>query len=98
MPRNTYGDEDDFDSYADEDLDINESPDEFDEDEDEDETDLTECPACGAEIYGLSEQCPVCGEYITHSTDWRQGRPWWFVALGTLGILATIAVLCLTWW
>lgn len=97
MPRNAYGDDDDdFDSYADEDLDIDESPDGEYDDYDEDEDDLTECPACGAEIHDLSEQCPVCGEYIVHSTDWRTGRPWWFLALGGLGILATIVVVCLS--
>lgn len=92
MPRNTYGDDDDFDSYADEDLDIDESPDDEYDDE-EGEPDLMDCPACGAEIHDLSEQCPLCGEYILRSTDWRDGKPWWFLALGGLGILATICTL-----
>ena len=47
-------------------------------------------PLCGEEIYEQTEQCPHCGDYVTHSTSALAGRPLWFIALGLLGIAATI--------
>ncbi|TWT29240.1 hypothetical protein KOR34_52950 [Posidoniimonas corsicana] len=62
---------------------------------DDDEAELVDCPACGAPVYEEAERCPVCGEYITHSTSPWSGRPTWWVALGLAGILAMIVVLAL---
>lgn len=59
----------------------------------DDETQVVTCPACGAEVYEDAEQCPVCGEWITSSTHPFAGRGLWFIGLGLLGILATIAAL-----
>lgn len=64
-------------------------------DDDPDESDVVTCPNCGADVYEDAEQCPACGEWITSSTHPLSGRPWWFTALGVVGILATIATLAL---
>jgi hypothetical protein len=63
--------------------------------DDPDESDVVTCPACGADVYEDAEQCPACGEWITGPTHPLSGRPWWFTALGVIGILATIATLAL---
>ena len=55
-----------YESEWDDDLDDEEYPDEW-EDGDDDEVDLIPCSHCGAEIYEETEQCPICGEYVTHS-------------------------------
>jgi hypothetical protein len=73
-------------------------PDDEDEefsDEYDDETDaeLVPCPECGASIYEESQQCPVCGSYITFGTSPFSGRSVAWIVLGLLGILATVAVL-----
>lgn len=77
------------DSY-DDDLD----DDEFD-DEDDSSDDLLDCPHCGAAIYDDSVSCPVCGEYVTFGTHAFSGKPWWWLALGVLGVLALLASLLL---
>lgn len=75
-------------------------PDDWDDDdpgfdegaEDEDgETAVLPCPSCGAEIYEDAERCPSCGDFITRRRlrGW-EGRPWWWVALGLVGIGAVI--------
>jgi hypothetical protein len=58
---------------------------------DEDELDTLPCPACGRQIYEEAEACPYCGEYVTHSKSVLAGKPFWFVALAVLGIIAVIA-------
>ncbi len=61
---------------------------------DEEDTDTVTCPACGADIYEDSEQCPVCGQYILSQTSAWQGKPLWWIVLGLLGIAAvTIGLL-----
>jgi DNA-directed RNA polymerase subunit RPC12/RpoP len=76
-------DEDDaWDNSADDDQD---EP--FDED---DASETVACPACGAEVYEDALRCPSCGEYVTHSTSFFAGRPWWWIALGIAGVLAVI--------
>lgn len=60
--------------------------------DDEGESSTVDCPACGAEIYEDSEQCPVCGEYVTHSTSAWDGKPLWWVILGLAGIGAVLYV------
>jgi hypothetical protein len=43
-------------------------------------------------------RCPLCGEYLRRpSTSILVGRPWWFVLLALLGILAVIYT-SLSWW
>lgn len=64
-------------------------------DDDPDESDVVTCSNCGAEVYEDAEQCPSCGEWITRSTHPFSGRSTWFVALGVIGIAATIAALAL---
>jgi hypothetical protein len=64
-------------------------------DDDSDVSELVRCPACGAEVYEDAEQCPACGEWITISTHPLAGRSLWFIAIGVLGIVVTIAVLVL---
>ena len=64
-----------------------------DENEDEDFSETRECPSCQATIYEDAEQCPNCGEYILFSTRAISGWPWWFVALGILGIVAVFLAL-----
>jgi hypothetical protein len=80
----------DYDSYDDE------FDDEFNDDElsNDDEPAITlPCPECGESVYEESPQCPYCGVYITHNTRPLAGKPWWFLALGLLGILAVIWLL-----
>jgi hypothetical protein len=74
--------------------------DEYDDDYDEElgddeSSELVSCPGCGAEIHEESEQCPVCLSYITHPTSIWYGRPWWWLALGALGIIGVILALAL---
>ena len=69
-----------------------EDPDEDDEEE-VDEAETRECPMCGMEIYEDAVRCPLCGEYVGRpSTNALAGWPWWFVALGVLGIAGVIYV------
>jgi hypothetical protein len=82
--------------WSDDDLDEDEFPDEDEaEDLDDDQTELVECPRCGVDIYEDAEQCPLCGEWITHGTSAWAGRPWWWAVLGACGIAAIIAWLVL---
>ncbi len=74
------------------DYDETDDEDEYSEDE---EAQTLPCPHCRAEIYEDAEQCPYCGEYVTHSTSIWAGRPWWWIVLGLLGIVAVIFVLLL---
>lgn len=77
-------DEDDFDE-GDFDKDA------FDASDDDAET--LPCPECGQPIYEEAEQCPHCGQYVTFSSSHAfDNKPWWWVALGSLGVLA------LLWW
>jgi RNA polymerase subunit RPABC4/transcription elongation factor Spt4 len=59
-------------------------------DDEEDESLTVACPACGADVYEDAEQCPVCGEYVTHSTRAWDGKPLWWIILGVAGIIAVI--------
>lgn len=62
--------------------------------DDSDESGTATCPICGAEVYEDTDCCPVCGDYIipgaTPSGSIWGGKPWWYIALGLLGILAVI--------
>lgn len=61
--------------------------------EDDDDEAVVACPNCRAEVYEDAERCPACGEWITTPTHPLAGRPSWFVVLGVIGIVATIAAL-----
>ncbi|WP_169976931.1 zinc-ribbon domain-containing protein [Tautonia rosea] len=67
--------------------DWDEDPDDWDDD---DESAVLPCPSCGAEVYEDAEQCPHCGEFIVRRLRVWEGRPWWWVAMGLLGIGAMI--------
>lgn len=59
-----------------------------------------DCPLCGGEVYEDAVRCPSCGEYLEAGFATRDGGPWsgrsvWWVALGLLGMVATIAALAL---
>jgi hypothetical protein len=62
-------------------------------DDDDAESSVTECPKCGADLYEDAVRCPLCGEYVTHSTSaWSQKPAWWRM-LGLAGIIALIVAL-----
>ena len=64
-----------------------------DEYSDDDNAETLPCPECGQAIYEEAEQCPHCGQYVTFSaTHAFDNKPWWWIALGLLGVLALI------WW
>lgn len=65
-------------------------PDDFDDDV----LEMLHCPECGEDIYEDSEQCPHCGMYVKPggSTSALSGKPWWFVLLAILGIVAVIGL------
>lgn len=58
--------------------------------EDDDVVDTRACPSCGVDVYEDAEQCPACGDYVEFSNSALSGWPWWFVALGLVGIVAVI--------
>ena len=66
---------------------------EYDDLDGDDESLTLPCPECGADVFEDAVQCPVCGNYITHSTSVWQGRPGWWIVLGLLGVVALILVL-----
>lgn len=82
----------DYDSY-DHPLDDDEYPDDYDADDDWDEVELLPCPHCGVDIAEDSIRCPICGEYVTWGSSVWEGKSWWWIVLGLLGIAATILAL-----
>ncbi len=74
----SFDDDDDFDDGS-----------QFD-DSDDDVSPTVECRMCGCEVYEDAAQCPVCGEWIEHTPRIWAGRPWWWVWLGMIGIIAVI--------
>ncbi len=82
----------DYDSY-DHPLDDEEYPDDYDADDDWDEVELLPCPNCGADIAEDSVRCPMCGEYVMWGSSVWEGKSWWWIVLGLLGIAATILTL-----
>ncbi|MCH8044406.1 MAG: zinc ribbon domain-containing protein [Planctomycetes bacterium] len=66
--------------------------DEYDSADDDSET--LPCPQCGQSIYEEADQCPYCGQYVTFSSSSSafDNKPWWWIALGLLGVLAVL------WW
>lgn len=61
-----------------------------DEWQSDDHVETLACPSCGEQIYEEAQQCPHCGQYVTPSSSPLLGRPWWFVVLGILGIIAFV--------
>jgi hypothetical protein len=76
-------------------LDDYEYPDEYDSDDDWDNTHVLPCPRCGAEIAEDSVRCPICGDYVTFGSRVWDGKSWWWILLGLLGIAATVLSLSL---
>lgn len=66
-------------------------PDDWDGDDDDDDDDddgNDPCPHCGASIYGDSERCPICGEYLSREdTPWTP-KPLWIVLGVAAGLYA----------
>ena len=83
---------DDRDEFADEDDEVGDA-DEYGDTAAE----TVACPACGAEVYEEAEQCPRCGDYITHSSSIWAGKSWWWTLLGLLGVAGLIASTLLPW-
>ena len=79
--------------WADDDLSDEEYPDLKDDEGDEETVECIECPACGASIYEDSVRCPVCGQYVTFSTNTWTGRTWWWLALGLAGLAIVVLLL-----
>jgi hypothetical protein len=73
-----------------EDREFPEADDLDDDDADDGEAETVPCPQCGADIYEEAEECPVCGQYVTHSSHPWANRGWWWVVLGLLGMSAVI--------
>lgn len=69
-----------------------ELPDDFDS-PDDDSAETIACPNCGADLYDDAVYCPHCGQYVTPTTSPWAGRPWWWIALAVLGVLAVVVVL-----
>jgi hypothetical protein len=68
--------------------------DEEDWSETEGETNSIPCPECGGEVYEEADACPHCGYFLEDAAvDPMLGKPWWFVVLGILGIIATVFAL-----
>ncbi len=63
----------------------------LDEFGDDDEPTTEPCPACGADIYDDSPQCPVCREYIFAAAG-RTHR--WSLWLVIAAVMALIAMVC----
>ncbi|QDT01461.1 zinc ribbon domain-containing protein [Adhaeretor mobilis] len=70
-----------------------EYPDPDDEEDDELAVDTRPCPTCGAEVYEDAQRCALCGEYVTFRNPALEGWPWWFVALGLVGIIGVMLAL-----
>lgn len=64
-----------------------------DDDPWDDHNEVVECPSCHAEVYEDAVRCPVCGEYVTHSTSPWSGQSTVWILLGLAGIVAVIFAL-----
>jgi|MDTC01.1.fsa_nt_gb uncharacterized paraquat-inducible protein A len=58
---------------------------------DDDPSQTHPCPICNAEVYEDAEQCPICGNYITHNYSPR--GLWWWTALVLLLLVCLIVFL-----
>ena len=75
--------------WSDDELDEREYPGD-DDDFDDSDLETVACPKCGRQVYEEAEQCPHCGEYITHDTRVWSGKPWWWIVLALAGIAAAL--------
>ena len=64
--------------------------DDYSDDEADDETEVVACPNCGTDVYEDAVRCPVCETYLTLRSHVWGGKSWWWVALGLVGIVATL--------
>lgn len=81
---------DDYDDYSSGDQDLEEIP-----QDNGDDSPTVSCPQCRREIYEDSVQCCYCGHYLEADTSPWSGRPFWWVILALLGILAVMTALIL---
>ncbi|MBN1853891.1 MAG: hypothetical protein JW829_14250 [Pirellulales bacterium] len=79
--------DDDFDDFYD--------ADDCSDPHEEGPAEVVQCPQCHAMIYEESEQCPICGAYVTWSTNVWSGRSVAWVSLGLAGLIAAIVALVL---
>lgn len=87
MSPNIEYQDDDF--TADEFDDDPEAPQASDLDDDDDEETATEpCPNCDQQIAEFAEQCPYCGEWITHAAPAASRRGLAYVIVVVLVIAA----------
>jgi len=86
----TWEFEDPGDELRDEEFPDEEYP---DDDPSEESNETVVCSQCGADVYEDAVACPVCGHYLTPETAVFSGKPGWWIFLGLLGVLATVAML-----
>jgi predicted amidophosphoribosyltransferase len=60
---------------------------------DEEETGF--CPHCGAEVYLYADRCPVCGDYITPTSERAGVRRWRALVLAIIALITLVAFLFL---
>lgn len=90
-----YDDDEWSEGLSDDDDSLDDDSDDFDDGSDVDGSDdedspTIECRMCGCDVYEDAPQCPVCGEWIERTPRIWAGRPWWWVWLGMIGIIAVI--------
>lgn len=84
MARNPWQNQfDDYDDYSDY------------EAENPEGNDTITCRGCGRQIYEDAFQCPYCGQYVEADTSPWSDRPFWWIVLAILGLLAVISALLL---
>ena len=64
-----------------------------DDGDDDEQTETVLCPRCGTELYEDADYCPNCQTYITVQPNAWSGRPFWWILLGLLGVLAAVLTL-----
>lgn len=70
--------------------DEDESDHDWDDDFPGEEENVIPCESCGRLMYDDADVCPYCGQFQIGEVPSGPGRPKWFVALGILGVIATI--------
>lgn len=63
--------------------------------DDELDTPTRDCPMCGVEVYEDASVCPICGEQLVWSNPVWSGRPYAWIALGMVGMIAVILAMVL---
>jgi len=97
--RHPFGSDYSYFEFFDSDEDVYDRDEESGDDDDgydDDSVELLPCPECGAEIYEEAQRCPYCGAYVVHSSgNLFDGRAWWWIVLGVLGIISVVVTLTL---